>query len=113
MWPPFGPARRLNLRQLPAHAWLVFVFLWRTLLFLLRLPAVPQLLAFYLIWCYANLTIIEYLGGVWDPGFPKLWTAWIAFLVTLPTSAALKLAWLLVGPFFCRRLARKNDPEGG
>ncbi|KAH9919213.1 cryptococcal mannosyltransferase 1-domain-containing protein [Epithele typhae] len=113
MWSPFGPACRLHLRRLLAHARLALVLLWRNLLFLLRLPAVPQLFAFYFIWCYANLAVIEYLGGVWDPGFPKLWIAWIAFLVTLPTSAALQLAWLLVSPFLCRRLARKNGLEGG
>ncbi|KAH9912354.1 cryptococcal mannosyltransferase 1-domain-containing protein [Epithele typhae] len=108
---PFGLARRLDRHHLLA----ALALLYRTVLFLLRLPALPQLLVFYLGWRHAYHSIFDFLFNDFRPAFPPLWIAWVAFLVTLPPFAALQLVWLLVSFFVRRRLARKgtHGPEGG
>ncbi|KAI0686544.1 cryptococcal mannosyltransferase 1-domain-containing protein [Earliella scabrosa] len=70
-----------------SHAQVAFRFLGRCALVAVKLPLLPQ------------------------PGFPRIWTAWIATLVSIPVFAAVQLAWLLVSFFITRRLVAKG--KGG
>ena len=70
--------------QTAAHAAL------RLLLLIVRIPLLLSLLCFLLISSYAYAHILLYLGGVWQPGFPKLFTAWVVFLLAVPIWAAVR-----------------------
>ncbi|TBU28322.1 cryptococcal mannosyltransferase 1-domain-containing protein [Dichomitus squalens] len=88
--------------QILSHSQLVLRFLGRCALAAIRLPVVPLLICFAAIYLLVVSKLFLHLEGVWQPGFPTGWTAWIAFLITLPVFSAMQLAWLLAS-FWVRR----------
>ncbi|KAI0357306.1 hypothetical protein OH77DRAFT_1476870 [Trametes cingulata] len=97
-------ARRLGL-QLLSHALFAFRILGRSLAFLFRLPLLFQLLSFAYLWRYAYNYCLDFLGGVWEPAFPKGWTLWISFLAAVPVWAAVQIVWLVLWFALTRRCA--------
>ncbi|KAI0631908.1 cryptococcal mannosyltransferase 1-domain-containing protein [Trametes polyzona] len=111
-------ARRHGL-QAASYALLALRLLGRFVLYVLGVPLLGQLASLLLIWWYAYGSLLVHLGSVWEPGFPRPWTAWIAFLSALPIWAALQLLWLLFALGLQRHCAarikawrRQHHPEG-
>ncbi|KAI0665772.1 cryptococcal mannosyltransferase 1-domain-containing protein [Trametes maxima] len=100
--------------RLFSHALLGLRLLGRFLLYLLRLPLLFHIATFFVFWWYAFGVLLLYLGDVWNEGFPRGWTAWIAVLCTAPIWAAFHLLWLLVAAGVRRRCAgRMRGSCGG
>ncbi|KAI0751679.1 cryptococcal mannosyltransferase 1-domain-containing protein [Daedaleopsis nitida] len=90
-------------QQILSYAQLTMRFLGRCAITAVRLPVLPQLFIFAFIYLRNHNYLLKYLEGTWEPGFPRAWTAWIAFLVTLPIFAGAQLVWLLTSLVISRR----------
>ncbi|KAI0816064.1 cryptococcal mannosyltransferase 1-domain-containing protein [Trametes gibbosa] len=96
--------RRSAFRAL-SHALVVLRPLGRGILYIFRVPLLGQLASLALVWWYAYGALLLHLGGVWQPGFPRAWTAWFGFLCVLPVWAAGQLVWLALSLGFRKKVA--------
>ena len=101
-------ARRRGL-QLVSHAQLALRFLGRCLLAAVKLPMIPSLVCFTVLFWYVFGNVNDYLPirDVWLYAFPQAWRVWIAFLIVLPIFSAVQLAWLLASACISRRLGSR------
>ncbi|KAI0759522.1 cryptococcal mannosyltransferase 1-domain-containing protein [Trametes elegans] len=97
--------RRAGGRALAQGA-LIVRLLGRAVLVVVRIPLVLSLFCFLL--AYAH--IVLYLGGVWQPGFPRAFTAWVAFLIAIPVWAAVRFLSVLVAHGLAKRCAYRFRP---
>ncbi|EKM61680.1 glycosyltransferase family 69 protein [Phanerochaete carnosa HHB-10118-sp] len=60
----------------------------------LKFPGVAEAITFAFLFHIATGIWCGKYCGIWEPGFPKLWTAWVLFLAVIPVFALLQLVWL-------------------
>ena len=90
-----------------SHAHTFLRLLGRCTVAVVKLPLVLPLLSFTLLYYFVLRSLLEHLHGTWQPGFPKGWTLWIAFLITLPFFAASQLLWLGASFWIGRRCGHR------
>jgi hypothetical protein len=83
----------------------------RFLLAVLKRPGVPEIITFALLYKYAQKRWCDRYCGVWEPGFPRLWTAWVLLLLVIPVFALVQLAWLAILQSVVYVLNRTKKPE--
>ncbi|GJE89691.1 glycosyltransferase family 69 protein [Phanerochaete sordida] len=67
----------------------------RFFLSVLRFPGVSEVITFAILCRYAVSKWCDKYCGTWDPGFPKLWTAWVLVLLVIPVFALVQLVWMV------------------
>ncbi|KIP04159.1 glycosyltransferase family 69 protein [Phlebiopsis gigantea 11061_1 CR5-6] len=61
----------------------------------LKFPGVAEVVTLAFLFRYAYQRWCDKYCGVWGPGFPVLWTAYVLILCVIPVFALLQLCWLV------------------
>ncbi|PIL26876.1 hypothetical protein GSI_11056 [Ganoderma sinense ZZ0214-1] len=98
---------RISGAAILSHAHAIFRLLGRCAVAAIKLPLVPALLSFTLLYAFILRSILLHLQGTWEPAFPRAWLLWIAFLITLPLFATSQLLWLGMSFWMSRRCGQR------
>ena len=90
-----SPTAREMAYTLPQHGFWYAKRTGRFLLTAARYPGVAQVACFTVLYLVAKSKWDRKFAGVWEPAFPKAWTAWFLVLVVIPVFALVQLVWLL------------------
>ena len=77
-----------------SHAHAVLRVLGRCAVAAVKHPLAPSLFSFALLYSAVFRSLLLHLHDTWQPAFPRGWSLWIAFLITLPLFATSQLLWL-------------------
>lgn len=78
----------------------------RFLLAVLKFPGVAEIISFAILYRFAVKKWCDRYCGVWEPGFPKLWTAWVLLLAVLPIFALVQLVWMVAAQGITRVISK-------
>ncbi len=90
-----------------SHAHATLRLLGRCAVAALKLPVALPLLSFTLLYSFILRSLLLHLHGTWQPGFPRAWSLWIAFLIILPLFATSQLLWLGTSFWIGRRCGQR------